>query len=1258
MADPPSLLKVSLKGDGDVAGWSWSVSVDGHDGSLDYRVTLADELGRDLPMWHSVPLFASPALLNCICKTPQGSSASYEVACSELSTPLRLSRDEDRVVSYARPPAWNIGLLPQTWENSGIDNNVEQGGVTYDGKPLEAIDVSSRARHSGEVYEVKIVTAVAVISYSQLLSWKLIVISHEDPKAQSIADSSSLEQHMPGAMAAIREWLCRGSSPTTSDERTTLRMHEEGALLDVVGSVLRHAHSHWQLIFPHHHHSEQGSQSLYPDPRRASLQTSHQASHQASHQTSQQASHQASHRASDRASHLASDRASHQACHQNSHRASHQAPLRASQQASSSGKASLDEQPASPGSGLRLVGPAARENEAKAGEEEQDLHADPHLEPDPQSKQELVPVQEQEQETATEPGPEQEQEERVGEGEWVEERVGEREREPERDPQQEQEQEQEEAGRGRGGRRKARQSQRPTAPLGELSSSSSSATEPSREPPRPADAAAAAAAPAPSPTARAQAKPGDREDRLPAAVARWFKSTAFYETLLHHRRSKSLSLPLLPHRAPPPPPAAAPHSGSKMWSMGSGEAAAAVSSRAFDPFDPFGSTFYTGSWSPEVKHAGGGGGGGTRARARSWQEGVRGFASAPATPGVVSGASLDPAHSVETETSTPGGSTGSRKARSTLAGEEWLVGAAPRAPRSGSACGGSWVASIYGFKHDTWQPGRRSSCWGGSETDSGDRCDAGAGAGASGSDLESSNGERGAEKARVQTLVHWQSMLHSLLLQEEEQQRGQEQDREQEQEEGHGRSMPGAGCSALQYPEAQQQQEEEEKEEGHVRGRDEQEAANASLGREGGAQAAQLASSQWSGARALRMKPPAPPPLVIPSLAPSPTSPAPTGAMWTPGARAAAAAMEGTSWHVSLPEEAQVAVPDCPEAIAALAACHITAQVVSRPPLSSCSSFATASCPESNASSPPCSLRQQQQQRESIPLPVMPARVPMEADDANCQRQVAAAGSQGHSWRCRTGQVSPGGRPGSPAACGESRFDRGPAAASASAAAGGGDGRGGDEEGDWDGSVWEVSSSAGMEPRRRASLRAAGLAEEAEGAEGGEGLQMKKQVRFSNVVQVICLAQEAQEWEEEEEENENETKKQHGGAKWPRNAGVPGQQCAPAAAGSRGGGHASWRNFRGPGPLQYALPIVAQVPLDALGQIRPGPRLRSPKLPLGATEEGLLLPLACVLAQSKRRPAGDVPNTWADDNRWPHLDDSWRKQQGPEEKLARAQAQA
>ena len=228
-----------------------SLEVKGVPGTPDYFLTFLDNEGTPLSPWHDISLCSPTGNFRAVCKTPRGRWAEYESgqaqacegdgagedrgpklgsarhvdeeAClgedSRASGVRRESKADGlrhrcvqgRPTHFAENAFWNVCMLPQTWADPAI-SNPEYGGLTYDGRPVEVIEIGSRTSHTGEVYEVKPLAAFATIRLDGplvQLSWKVIAIRADDLGAFALDDVSHVARRMPGALEEIREWLRR-----------------------------------------------------------------------------------------------------------------------------------------------------------------------------------------------------------------------------------------------------------------------------------------------------------------------------------------------------------------------------------------------------------------------------------------------------------------------------------------------------------------------------------------------------------------------------------------------------------------------------------------------------------------------------------------------------------------------------------------------------------------------------------------------------------------------------------------------------------------------------------------------------------------------------------------------------------------------------------------------------------------------------------------------------------------------------------------
>ncbi|KAE8719173.1 Soluble inorganic pyrophosphatase 1 [Hibiscus syriacus] len=143
--------------------------------------------------------------LTSLLRYPKESSAKMEVATDELYTPIKQDTKKGKLRYYPYNINWNYGLLPQTWEDSSFANS-EVEGAFGDKDPVDVVEIGDAQGKIGEVLKVKPLAALAMIDEGEL-DWKIVAISLDDPKASLVNDVSDVEQHLPGALTAIRNWF-------------------------------------------------------------------------------------------------------------------------------------------------------------------------------------------------------------------------------------------------------------------------------------------------------------------------------------------------------------------------------------------------------------------------------------------------------------------------------------------------------------------------------------------------------------------------------------------------------------------------------------------------------------------------------------------------------------------------------------------------------------------------------------------------------------------------------------------------------------------------------------------------------------------------------------------------------------------------------------------------------------------------------------------------------------------------------------------
>lgn len=99
---------------------------------------------------------------------------------------------------------FNYGALPQTWENPHKAHVLT--GKPGDNDPIDVVEVSDTPLDMGAVRVVRVLGAMALLDEGET-DFKILAIDMAHPLANTITDPETLEQHMPGKIAQIREWF-------------------------------------------------------------------------------------------------------------------------------------------------------------------------------------------------------------------------------------------------------------------------------------------------------------------------------------------------------------------------------------------------------------------------------------------------------------------------------------------------------------------------------------------------------------------------------------------------------------------------------------------------------------------------------------------------------------------------------------------------------------------------------------------------------------------------------------------------------------------------------------------------------------------------------------------------------------------------------------------------------------------------------------------------------------------------------------------
>lgn len=179
--------------------------------SLDYRAYLTGPDGRLLSPFHDIPLYADQAagIFNMIVEVPRFSNAKLEISKDEWMNPIKqdVKKGALRFVKNCFPYhgyLWNYGALPQTWESPAVLDHAT--GLKGDNDPIDVIEVGSALGYTGQVKQVKVLGALAMLDEGET-DWKIIAVDVTDPLASQLDDCGDIERVCPGLFEATRRWF-------------------------------------------------------------------------------------------------------------------------------------------------------------------------------------------------------------------------------------------------------------------------------------------------------------------------------------------------------------------------------------------------------------------------------------------------------------------------------------------------------------------------------------------------------------------------------------------------------------------------------------------------------------------------------------------------------------------------------------------------------------------------------------------------------------------------------------------------------------------------------------------------------------------------------------------------------------------------------------------------------------------------------------------------------------------------------------------
>jgi len=225
---------------------------EGEFGTSEYRVYFLHN-NRPVSPFHDIPTWASKKnkVVNMVVEIPRETQHKLEISTNNFMNPIKhdIKKGKIRIVAYPYPA--NYGAIPQTWENPNIVN--ELTGAKGDNDPIDIFDISMNSGKIGQIKQVKILTAFAMVDEGET-DWKVIGIDINDPLADKLENSDSIEKVMPNLLNKIFMFLRDYKIP---DGKPQNRFAFNGKPIskELTSEIINDGHMEWKKLFNHENNS-------------------------------------------------------------------------------------------------------------------------------------------------------------------------------------------------------------------------------------------------------------------------------------------------------------------------------------------------------------------------------------------------------------------------------------------------------------------------------------------------------------------------------------------------------------------------------------------------------------------------------------------------------------------------------------------------------------------------------------------------------------------------------------------------------------------------------------------------------------------------------------------------------------------------------------------------------------------------------------------------------------------------------------------
>ncbi|XP_072373145.1 inorganic pyrophosphatase-like isoform X1 [Scyliorhinus torazame] len=212
---------------------------------------LKNSEGKYISPFHDIPLCAviDKGLFNMVVEVPRWTNAKMEIATKVPLNPIKqdMKNGKMRYVANIFPYKgyiWNYGALPQTWEDPCHKD--PHTGCAGDNDPIDVCDIGSRVCSCGDVIQVKVLGALALIDEGEM-DYKIIAINLEDPEAQIFNDIDDVRKYKPGYLEATVNWFKLYKVPDGMPENQ-LGFNGEFKDRNFAIGVIKYTHQYWQSL--------------------------------------------------------------------------------------------------------------------------------------------------------------------------------------------------------------------------------------------------------------------------------------------------------------------------------------------------------------------------------------------------------------------------------------------------------------------------------------------------------------------------------------------------------------------------------------------------------------------------------------------------------------------------------------------------------------------------------------------------------------------------------------------------------------------------------------------------------------------------------------------------------------------------------------------------------------------------------------------------------------------------------------------------